>query len=83
MGCWTVIKDGEYEMRAMSLHKFFIPKDLKEGTKVVVQGEFQVKEITEEQAKGYEEESGKPSGKEIIGPQKMYMIKMTGIKVLK
>jgi hypothetical protein len=82
MGCWTVITDGTNEMRAMTLHKFFMPKDLKENSKVVVQGEFQLKEITEQQAKAYEEESGKKSGKEIKGPQKMYMMKITGIKIL-
>lgn len=83
MGCWTVISDGTNEIRAMTLHKFFMPKDLKSGSKAVVQGEFQVKEITEEQAKEYDEESGKPSSKEIKEPQKMFMLKMTGIKILK
>lgn len=83
MGCWTIITDGTNEMRAMTQHKFFMPKDLKEGSKAVVQGEFQLKEITEEQAKEYDNESGKKSEKEIKGPQKMYMLKITGIKILK
>jgi len=48
----------------------------------VVQGEFELKEITEEQAKHFAEESGK-STENIKGPQKLYRIKAAGIKILK
>jgi len=81
MGCWTMISDGKNEIRAMTLHKFFLPKDMK-NVKAVVQGEFEVKEITEEQAKHFAEESGKNSDN-IKGPQKLYRIKAAGIKILK
>jgi hypothetical protein len=81
MGCWTMISDGTNEIRAMTLHKFFLPKDLK-NVRAVVQGEFEVKEITEEQAKHFAEESGKKTD-DIKGPQKMFRIKATGIKILK
>ncbi len=81
MGCWTMISDGTNEIRAMTLHKFFLPKDMK-NVKAVVQGEFEVKEITEEQAKHFAEESGKSSDN-IKGPQKLYRIKAAGIKILK
>lgn len=81
MGCWTMISDGKNEIRAMTLHKFFLPKDLK-NVKAIVQGEFEVKEITEEQAKHFAEESGK-STENIKGPQKLYRIKSAGIKILK
>lgn len=82
MGCWIVITDGTNSLRVMTLHKFFMPKDLG-NVKAVVEGEYGVKEITEEQAKHYEKESGKKSDKEIIGPQKMHYIKTTGVKILK
>ncbi len=84
MGCWIVITDGTNNIRVMTLHKFFMPKDL--GTvKTQVQGVFDIKEITEEQAKHFAEESKNPSVKpeDIKGPQKMYRIKTTGVKVLK
>jgi hypothetical protein len=81
MGCWTMISDGTNEIRAMTLHKFFLPKDMK-NVKAVVQGEFEVKEITEEQAKHFAEESGKTSDN-IKGPQKLYRVKAAGIKILK
>jgi len=81
MGCWTMISDGTNLIRAMTLHKFFLPKDMKD-VKAVVQGEFEVKEMTEEQAKHFAEESGKSSD-DIKGPQKLYRIKAAGIKILK
>lgn len=85
MGCWTVVTDGTNEIRAQTLHKYFLPKDLPSGSKVVVAGEFEIKEITEEQAKHFAEESKNPKVKpeDIKGPQKMYRIKATGVKILK
>jgi hypothetical protein len=84
MGCWTVITDGTNNIRAMTLHKYFLHKDIPKGSKVQVAGEFEIKEITEEQAKHFAEESGdKKKAEDIKGPQKMYRIKATGIKVLK
>lgn len=76
-----MISDGKNEIRAMTLHKFFLPKELK-NVKAVVHGEFEVKEITEEQAKHFAEESGK-STEDIKGPQKLYRVKAVGIKILK
>ena len=82
-GCWTVIGDGTSYIRAMTLHKFVMPKDMDISGKVaVVEGVFAVKEITEEQAKHFAEESGKDPGT-ISGSQKMYRIVATGIKILK
>jgi hypothetical protein len=81
MGCWVMISNGTNEIRAMTLHKFFMPKDMK-NVKAVVQGEFEEKEITEEQAKHFAEESGQPTDN-IKGPQKMFRVKTTGVKILK
>jgi hypothetical protein len=85
MGCWTILTDGTNEIRAMTLHKYFLPKDLQSGLKVVVEGEFETKEITEEQAKHFAEESKNPKVKpdDIKGPQKMHRIKASGIKIVK
>lgn len=82
-GCWTIITDGENYIRALTQHKFIIPKDMdvSKNYKALIEGEFAVKEITEEQAKHFAEESGKPTDG-IVGPQKMYRIKATGIKIL-
>jgi len=85
MGCWTIVTDGTNDIRAMTLHKYFLHKDILSGSKVIVAGEFEVKDITEEQAKHFAEESKNPKLKpeDIKGPQKMYRIKATGIKILK
>src|SRR4030095_4190981 len=85
MGCWTIITDGTNNIRAMTLHKYFLHKDIQSGSKVQVAGEFEIKEITEEQAKHFAEESKNPAVKpeDIKGSQKMYRIKATGIKILK
>ncbi|HMT11974.1 MAG TPA: hypothetical protein PKA39_10175 [Ignavibacteria bacterium] len=50
--------------------------------RMMVEGVFSVKEITEDQAKHFAEESGKDPST-ISGPQKMYRITATGIKILK
>ncbi len=82
-GCWTIVTDGKNNIRAMTLHKFILPKEMDiTNKKVVIEGEFATKEITEEQAKHFAEESGKDPN-EIKGPQTMYRIKATGIKILK
>lgn len=82
-GCWTVLSDGTNNIRALTLHKFIMPKEMDITGKVaVVEGVFSIKEITEEQAKHFAEESGKDPNT-VSGPQKMYRILATGIKILK
>jgi hypothetical protein len=82
-GCWTIVTDGTNYIRALTLHKFILPKEMDiTNKKAVIEGEFAVKEITEEQAKHFAEESGKDPN-EVKGPQTMYRIKATGIKILK
>jgi len=82
-GCWTVITDGTGYIRALTLHKFIMPKEMDiTNKKAVIEGVFSVKEITEDQAKHYAEESGKDPST-VSGPQKMYRISATGIKILK
>lgn len=82
-GCWTVISDGTNTIRALTLHKFIMPKEMDITGKVaVVEGVFSIKEITEEQAKHFAEESGKDPST-VTGTQKMYRIVATGIKILK
>lgn len=82
-GCWTVLSDGTNTIRALTLHKFIMNKEMDITGKVaVVEGVFSIKEITEEQAKHFAEESGKDPST-VSGPQKMYRIVATGIKILK
>ena len=82
-GCWTIISDGTNNIRALTQHKFIMPKEMDITGKVaVIEGVFSVKEITEDQAKHFAEEAGTDPNL-ITGPQKMYRISATGIKILK
>ncbi len=82
MGCWAIISDGINEIRLVTQHKFFLPKDCAQSS-VTVEGIFKVKEITEEQAKHYNDEAKNPKVKteDIKGPQKVFMIEASGVLV--
>lgn len=82
-GCWMILSDGTNNIRVSTLHKFFLPKDA--TGKTVAEGKFKVTEETEEHAKSMNEESRNPTMKteDIKGPQKVFMIQATGIKILK
>jgi Domain of unknown function (DUF4920) len=83
MGCWMVISDGTNNVRILTNHNFFVPKDIA-GRSAVVVGTFKVTELSEEEANHYNKESGDPSMKtqDVKGPQKEYEIDAFGIKVL-
>ena len=82
MGCWMVMTDGTTKVRATTSHNFFLPKDIA-GKDAVIYGKFKITEISEEEAKHYNEESKNPVKDEaIVGPQKVYEIDAIGIKIL-
>ncbi|MFI5145392.1 MAG: DUF4920 domain-containing protein [Ignavibacteria bacterium] len=80
-GCWTYITDGTNYLLVQTLHKFFLPKDA--AGKIYADGVFKQKEFTEEHAKEMLKESKNPRMKEedIKGPQKVFVLEATGIKV--
>lgn len=83
MGCWMTMTDGSIETRVTTGHEFFLPKDIA-GKEAVVIGTFKVTEISESQARHYNEETKNPKVKteDIVGPQKVYEIEAMGIKIL-
>lgn len=83
MGCWMKISDGTNEIMVQTLHKFYLPKDAAGGN-AVAEGMFKMTEISEEHAKEMTKESLNPKLKpeEIKGPQKVYVIQATGVKIL-
>lgn len=83
-GCWLVLGDGNKEIMVKTLHVFVVPKDSYDNT-AVVNGVFNIKEISEEQARHFNDESKKTKIKseDIKGPQKMFVIKAAGIKLTK
>lgn len=82
MGCWVVMSDGSKTVRATTSHEFFLPKDIG-GKEAVIYGKFKIAEISEDDARHYNEESKNPvSNESIVGPQKVYEIEAIGVKIL-
>lgn len=83
-GCWMMLSDGTNTARVKTMHEFFVPKDLKPGTRAIVMGTFKVTEISEKTARHYNDEAKDPKVKseDIVGPQKVYEIEATGVKIM-
>ena len=84
-GCWLKLEkaDGGSMMVKAKNHSFLVPVDLI-GKSVVVDGEAEVKEVSEEMRKHYAEDAGK-SKKEIDkikGTEKQIIFQATGVKVM-
>ena len=84
-GCWLKLEktDGSSMMVKAKNHSFLVPVDLI-GKAVVVDGEAEVKEISEEMRKHYAEDAGK-SKKEIEkikGSEKQIVFQASGVKVM-
>lgn len=81
-GCFFVANEDGYSARiTFKDYGFFIPTDAI-GKTVTLIGTFEVKELTEDQAKHYAEDAGKDP-ESIKGPQKEYSIVATSVKVPK
>ena len=83
MGCWMTMTHEGKTARIKTDHNFFLPKDIA-GQNAFVVGTFKVTEISEADARHYNDETKNPKVKteDIIGPQKVYEIDAVGIKIL-
>jgi hypothetical protein len=83
MGCWMVLSDGTNNTRVKTGHEYLLPKDIA-GQNAIVYGTFKVTEISEDDAKHYNEETKNPNVKteDIRGPQKAFELEATGILIL-
>ncbi len=82
MGCWMTMDANGTVTRVKTGHEFLLPKDIA-GREAMVTGKFVVTEISEDDAKHYNDESPNPKKSEdIVGPQKAYEIEATGIVIL-
>jgi hypothetical protein len=84
-GCWLKLEkaDGSAMMVKAKNHSFLVPVDLI-GKSVVIEGDTDVKEVSEEMRKHYAEDAGK-SKKEIDkikGSEKQIIFQASGVKVL-
>jgi hypothetical protein len=82
MGCWMTLNENGTITRVKTGHEFLLPKDIA-GREAMVTGKFVISEISEDDAKHYNDESPNPKKSEdIVGPQKAYEIEATGIVIL-
>ena len=84
-GCWLKLEkaDGSSMMVRAKNHGFLVPVDLI-GKSVVVDGEAEVKEVSEEMRKHYAEDAGKSKEEieKIKGAEKQIVFQAKGVKVL-
>jgi len=85
-GCWVMLSDGNNSIRVKTNHSFFMPKDCS-GKNAKVQGTFEIKEISEEEAEHYKDDSKdhgitSEDNMSIMGPQKVYEVIATGVILL-
>ena len=82
MGCWMTMDENGTVTRVKTGHEFLLPKDIS-GREAIVTGKFVISEISEDDAKHYNDESSNPKKSEdIVGPQKAYEIEASGIVIL-
>jgi hypothetical protein len=78
-GCWITFIEGDKEVRVKTDHNFVLPLDSFNKT-ATVNGVFAIKEISEKMAKHFNDDAkNKKDVSNIVGPQKVYEIKATGI----
>jgi len=84
-GCWLKLEkgDGSAMMVRAKNHSFLVPVDLI-GKSVVIDGEAEVKEVSEEMRKHYAEDAGKSKDEieKIKGAEKQIVFQAKGVKVL-
>lgn len=81
-GCFFVANEDSYSARiTFKDYSFFVPTDSK-GKKVKLVGTFNVKELTEEQAKHYAKDAGEDSDT-VKGAHKEYSIVATSVLIPK
>jgi hypothetical protein len=82
-GCWLLLSNNDNSVRVKTDHSFFVPKGCS-GKNAKIQGVFKMNEISEEQARHYNDNSkdSNINSEDIIGPQKVYEIVATGVVLL-
>lgn len=80
-GCFFILADGNNQARiTFKDYSFFIPTN-SAGRYVKIAGSFNVKELSEREAKHYAKDAGKDPEK-INGPQKEYSLVATSVKIV-
>ncbi|MDG2303419.1 MAG: DUF4920 domain-containing protein [Candidatus Binatia bacterium] len=81
-GCWTVLQSGETHVRVrFKDYGFFVPTDCS-GRQALVEGVVEVKTLSEDMARHYEEEARNGSPGEVDGPRQEVSMIATGVRLL-
>lgn len=81
-GCWTVLRSGDTHVRVrFKDYGFFVPTDCA-GREALVEGVVEVKTLSADMARHYEEEASDGNPGAIQGPKKEVSMIATGVRLL-
>ncbi len=81
-GCWTVLQDGNASVRVrFKDYGFFVPTDCS-GRQALIEGVVQVKTLSADMARHYEEEAGDGDPAAVKGPRTEVSMIATGVRLL-
>lgn len=81
-GCWTVIRDGDAQVRVrFKEYGFFLPKD-SIGREALVEGVATIRTLSEQDARHYEQESRHGDPDSVRGPRREVGFLASGVRLL-
>jgi len=81
-GCWTILRDGEAQVRVrFHDYGFFLPKDCS-GEEALVEGRVKIELLSEAKARHYAEESRDSDPASIQGPKRELGFVATGVRLV-
>lgn len=81
-GCWTIIRDGNQQVRVrFKDYGFFLPTDCT-GREALVEGVVEVKTLSEDMARHYEEEARAGDPGAVRGPRREVLLVASGVQLL-
>ena len=81
-GCWTILQDGDARVRVrFKDYGFFVPTDCS-GREALVEGVVEVKTLSADLARHYEEETAGGDPATVTGPRREVSMVATGVRLL-
>jgi len=81
-GCWTVLREGEVQVRVrFEDYGFFLPRDSM-GDRAFVEGVVRVEVLSEKEARHYAAESRQGDPARVVGPQREVGFVASGVRLV-
>jgi hypothetical protein len=81
-GCWTILRDGDSQVRVrFKDYAFFVPKDSR-GMEAFVEGVATVSVLSQDEARHYESERSGGDPEKIVGPRREVGFEASGVRIL-